>query len=244
MKTRNLCKIEFYRFFHSMEIAKYFVIVPAALFFMCYINIFYMKEDISTFAVWGSMSSVYMYIIAATTVLISVYVGREFHYKTIYYEVVKGYGICKIALSKTITCGIIVPCIYTLCMSVYLLVLSDFFSNELLFRILLLYIVYVHICSSSVLYVMICKSGVLGGIIAFIRFYLVEAMGQVLVRVLDSKTIDRLFQNLQVFNQWYGLIDIGHPIKRVFVFGIVAMLFTEYGLLLFLLSMSRKRFDF
>ena len=236
MSTIRLCKIEFYRFFHSMEIVKYFVLIPMMLFSMCYINIFSMRNDISVSVVWSSMSSIYMYMIVSMNILIAIYVGREFQYKTINYEKIKGYGICKIAVTKTVTCGIILPFSYTLCMLVYLMILSNDFSKELVFRVLLLFIIYIHICTSSVLYVMICKNGVLGGILAFARFYLCEAIGQLVITHVGAKTIEQYMQKVQVFHQWYELINIDYPIKPSSVLGIIIMTLVEYGCLLLLLK--------
>ena len=67
-------------------IVKYFVLIPMMLFSMCYINIFSMRNDISVSVVWSSMSSIYMYMIVSMNILIAIYVGREFQYKTINYE--------------------------------------------------------------------------------------------------------------------------------------------------------------
>lgn len=91
---------------------------------------------------------------------------------------------------------------------------------------------------------MICKNGILGGIMAFIRFYLVEAIIQLLIHNFKTIRMEQFFEKVQIFNQWYGLIDIETPINAVSVSWIIMMSFMEYGVLLFILKMIKKHSDF
>lgn len=243
MRIVRLCKIEWYRFFHSIEIVKYFIIVPLALVAMCYVNIFSVRHDISAVAIWGSMSSIYLYILITFIILISVYIGREYHYKTINYEIIRGYGICRIVAARTVTCGLFVPVVYTTCILVYLFLMIDDFTPEYIWRIILLYVLHLHICTAAMLYVILCKSGVVGGLIAFARFFVGEIVLQS-VFVDDRVMIEHFMIRLQVFKQWSDLICIDMPVKMGDVWMILLTTIAEYGFLLFIIQINNKYSDF
>lgn len=243
MKLMRLCKIEFYRFFRSMEIVKYFVIIPIVLALMSYLNIFSVRNDILADGIWGSMSSIYLYIMITSIVLIAIYVGREYQYKTINYEVIRDYKIYRIAAAKTVTCGLLAPLTYSICIMIYLSLLIDILAQQGIARIGLMYIVHVHICTATILYVMICKSGIYGGIVAFVRFFVVEAILQTILG--DNKTVMGSFLlSLQVFEQWNKLICIEIPLKMGYIWLILITTIVEYGMLLFILRWTTKQYDF
>lgn len=239
MKLLRLCKIEIYRFFHSLEIVKYFVIIPIVLVIMCYVNISSNRNDISIIAIWGSMSSIYLYILISLIILIAIYVGREYQYKTVNYEVIEGFGICRIAVSKTFTCGIFVPYVYTMCVLIYLFFMTNSLTPEFIWRMILMCAVHTHICSLTVLYVMLCKNGILGGFVAFARFFLGEIVFQSFLAESNSK-IAKFILQFQVFQQWNDIICIDLPLGRVDILVLLISLILEYGLILFLLWLFKK----
>ena len=243
MKLLRLCKIEVYRFFHSLEIIKYFVIIPIVLVMMCYMNIFSVRNDISIAAIWGSMSQIYLYILISLIILISIYVGREYRYKTVNYEVIREFGICRIAMSKTFTCGILVPCVYTICLLTYLFFMTDNFTPELIWRMILMCVVHTHICALTVLYVMLCKNGVLGGVVAFARLFIWEIIVQLILTDSKSK-IAKLILQFQMFQQWNDIISIESPLRSGYILVILISTIVEYGILLFLLRLFKKNNDF
>ena len=155
MRKSNLFRIELYRFFHSISIMKYVVLIPLVLFFMSYINLVGLESEITGKMVWASMAPDFLYLVAFISTLIAVYIGREFRQKTIYYEIMSGHTFCEISFSKTMICGIIIPVAMIICMIAYLLffpaaLCEDFFFADFLLIINFFPCVFLHdfICYS------------------------------------------------------------------------------------------------
>ena len=243
MKTFRLCKIEGYRFIHSLEITKYFVIIPIVLVLMCYVNIYTVRISVSNVAIWSSISSAYLYILLSFIILIAIYVGREYRYKTINYEVVREYGICRIAIAKTITCGLIVPLVYTMCILFYLFLLVDNFTLTYVWRIILLCVVHMHICTATIMYVMLCKNGIWGGVVGFLRFFVIEIVLQSFL-VDDKIIMIKFIYKMMAFQQWSDMIRIDLPINAYYGWMIILTMMAECVILLELLRLNKKKYDF
>lgn len=238
----NLCKVEQYRFFHSMSIIKYMIFIPAILFFMSYINIAYEGNEITDQMVWASVAPAFLYLLLLICTVIAAYVGREFVQKTIYYEIMSGYGFCEIAFTKTVTCGILSAVPITVSMILYLGIFLKVYSLDSLLRALFLYVLFFHLCSCTMIYVLLCKTPVTGGCLAFSRFFLAEA---VLWAAVENVPPDRLkmIMRLLVFNQWQELIHVEKPLTVEWMISMTAMTAMEYGILLGILLWRSKNAD-
>lgn len=226
MKKSNLFRIELYRFFHSMSIMKYVVIIPPVLFFMSYINLAGLEDETTGKTVWVSMSPAFLYLLAFICTIIAVYIGREFQQKTICYEIMSGHTFCEIALSKTMSCGIIIPIAVIICMLLYLLLFPAALCEDLYLRISCILLLFIHVCSCVVLYVVLCRSAVMGGAIAFIKFFVIEAVLQMALYKEGA-----WLKELLVFEQWYRLLNIEESLSKELVISILASTITEYGIL-------------
>lgn len=243
MKINNLCRVELYRFFHSISIIKYVIIVPFALFLMSYINIAHVENEITDNLVWGSIAADYTYLLAFICVIIAVYVGREFNQKTIYYEIMKGYSYCKIALSKMITCGVIISVAILMCLMMYLGMFSAALCGDYWLRILLLFVLFFHLCSSATLYVFLCRNTIIGGCAAFARFFVVEAVLQTITMHLVPNGEGNCFERLLAFNQWHELIRVDAPVTKELVISVVVATVIEFGLLQWVVDLKSKLSD-
>lgn len=237
-----LCKIELYRFVHSMSIIKYIIFIPAVLFFMSYINIAYSDGEITDELVWASMAPVFVYLLAFICTVIACYVGREFTRKTICYEVMGGYNFCEIAFAKIVTCGVLTAALISAPMILYLGILLHVWSADFFLRVLFLYVLLFHLCSGVVLYVLLCKSPVSGGCLAFSRFFLAEAVVEAAVGNLPFYKTEAI-RRLLVLNQWYELINVEKPLMGKWMISIVAVTAAEYGILQGTLLWRSKRAD-
>lgn len=241
MQKYNLIKIEVYRFFHSMPIVKYVIIIPLILFFMSYINIYDMGDKISGSLVWASIGSSFLYIIIFICVFIAVYLGREFKQKTINYEIMKGYGYCEIALSKIVTCGMIVTTIITMCMLLYLYCFQDIRCEDFIIRILGVFILFFHICTVAIFYVLLCRSAIGGCVISMIRIFVIEDMLQAMLYNLSFIHERRIIMKQMICNQWLELIHADIMITPEIICNIViATLFENVFMQLVLLWVSKK----
>ncbi|MCM1468383.1 MAG: hypothetical protein NC086_09560 [Alistipes sp.] len=207
---------------------------------MSYINISHLKGGFTGEIVWASMSSVFLYLLALICVVTGVYVGREFHRKTICYEVMSGYSFGRIALSKTVTCGILVSAILLVCMLVYLAVFPAAFCDDFFLRVLLIFVLFIHLSSCSVLYVLLCRNGAVGGSLAFVRFIGLETLAQTAAgRFLPAYAQERIMR-LSVFDQWYELIDVGTALSKECMICVLAAAVVEYGVLMGVLGRKRE----
>lgn len=238
MKKSNLFRIELYRFFHSISIMKYVVLIPLILFFMSYINLAGLESEITGKMVWASMAPDFLYLLAFICAIIAVYIGREFRQKTIYYEIMSGHTFCKISFSKTMTCGIIIPVVMIICMMTYLLLFPVAWCEDFFLRIFCLLLLFLHVCSCTVLYVILFRSSVIGGTFAFIKFFVIEAVLQ-----LPLNKEGTWVKGLLIFEQWYRLLNIEEPLSKEWVISILASIITEYGILQGILLWHSKRSD-
>lgn len=238
MKKSNLFRIELYRFFHSISIMKYVVLIPLILFFMSYINLAGLESEITGKMVWASMAPDFLYLLAFICTIIAIYIGREFRQKTIYYEIMSGHTFCKISFSKTMTCGIIIPVVMIICMIAYLLFFPAALCDDFFSRIFCLLLLFLHVCSCTVLYVILCRNSAIGGTVAFIKFFVIEAVLQLALNKEGS-----WIKGLLVFVQWYRLLNIDEPLSKELVLSILASIITEYGILQGILLWHSKRSD-
>lgn len=238
MKKSNLFRIELYRFFHSISIMKYVVLIPLLLFFMSYINLVGLESELTGKMVWASMAPDFLYLLAFICTIIAVYVGREFRHKTICYEIMSGHTFCEIALSKTVSCGMIIPVVLVICMIVYLLFFPIAWCEDFYLRIFCLLLFFLRVCSCTVLYVILCRSSVIGGTFAFIKFLVIETVLQMTLFKEGA-----WIKGLLVFEQWYGLLNIEEPLSKESVISILASILTEYGILQGILLWHSKRPD-
>lgn len=230
-RIHNLCKVETYRYFHSMSIIKYNIFIPMILLFISYINIVCSGSEVTEKLVWASMAPDFLYLLALICTVTAVYVGREFFQKTIRHEIMSGYGFCEIAFAKTITCGVMTAAIIEMCMLIYLGILLPTFCKDFLMRILLLFVLFIHLCSVTTLYVLLCRNSVVGGCLSFARFLLTDAALQIAVSGPATGHREVLLIKWMVFNQWHELINIESPLSREVIVGIAAAAIIEYGIL-------------
>ncbi|MBD5542092.1 MAG: hypothetical protein HDR00_13070 [Lachnospiraceae bacterium] len=238
----HLCRIELYRFFHSISIIKYMIFIPAILFLMSYMNIAYSGDEITDLLVWASLSPVFLYLVAFICTIVAFYVGREFIQKTIYYEIMSGYGFFEIAFAKIVTCGILAAALILASMILYLGILLHVWSTDFFLRVLFLFALFFHLCSGAVLYVLLCKNPVSGGCLAFTRFFLAEAVMEAAVGNLPFYKVE-IIRRLLFFYQWYELINVEKPLTVEWMISIIAMAAVEYGILQGVLLWRFKKAD-
>ncbi len=240
MKVIRLIKVEMYRFVRSMSIIKYVIILSVALLFMSYINIAIADIEVTKELTWGSLSANFMYILAIVCVVSAVYIGREFRLKTIYYEVMNGYSFSTIGVAKTVTCGILLPLMMVVSLFGYIVIFSPVLDKECWYRMLLVFVLFAHICSCTTLYVLICRSAMLGGCIAFVKFYAMETCMLALTQGIVSQNTYDLLVECCVAKQWINIINISKPVEAGGIF-VVALL--EYAILMIVLYVQSKKLD-
>lgn len=114
---------------------------------------------------------------------------------------------------------------------IYLGILSPTFCKDFFLRILLLFVLFVHLCSGATLYVLLCGNPVVGGCLSFARFLLADAALQIAVSGPATGRREVLLMKWMVFNQWCELTNIESPLSREVIIGIVAAAIIEYGIL-------------
>ncbi|MBQ4523965.1 MAG: hypothetical protein IJA10_13595 [Lachnospiraceae bacterium] len=244
MSVSKLSKVELYRFFKS--ILMFVLIGVGSVGVMLLISsdtsmfetdLSYGSETQSIFKMMG------MFFCIVGAVGISVYVGNEFKYKTIYHEIMKGYSSTKIALSKTISCGFIYSFILWSSVLIFLMINPSYLSEFSITRLLLIYIYLFHICSCTLLYVMLCRNGATGGCLAFCRFEFFEVLISFLALLLPDDILVWV-KGFLTMSQWSYLTTTGVEIPMACYIGIIFSTVIEYFVLMLLLSLSTRKGDY
>ena len=166
---KNLLKVELYRFRHSLSIMKYVIWACVGSFAVCIFDFASAEEKVSSEAVLETAHFAFFYILIFLICIIAVYIGREFKEKTIYYEYMRGYHPLEILGAKISTCGIMTAITVTLLTFIYFCLFS------------------VPLTGKVVLQLLIMRSGIWGGIVAFIRFVLLEGVANSVLLICPEK---------------------------------------------------------
>ncbi|MBR6382377.1 MAG: hypothetical protein IKS56_00140 [Lachnospiraceae bacterium] len=244
MMEKTLYKIELYRFLKSLWL--FLLLSAASLIMMILIN-----TDSSSFettqSTVGNLQSVFkimgIFFCIAAAIGISVYTGREYKNKTIYHEIMKGYSLVKIAVSKAIGCGLIFAFILWCAVFTFLAVNKGYLTAFSPARFILLYVYMFHICSCTLMYVMLLRNGAVGGCLAFCRFVFFEICIAFFALVLPDKILIWV-KGFLTFTQWSYLTtpDVSLPLP-VYI-GVILSTIAELVILSLLLSFNGKRIDY
>lgn len=234
MKLTNLCRIEWYRFLHSMEIMKYIFVVLVGLLTMSYLNISNQDMAMEGNVIWASIGPAFFYLISFICVINAVYIGREFAKKTICHEFMSGYSFTQIAISKTMTCGVVYALIIGFGICCYFSVVDDNWWSGNTVRLILLFVLLLHICACTVLYVLVFRNGILGGAVALLRLLALETA----VQSLFAENARLKFWCIT--SQWFGIVDTRTEITGFFVAAVVMSAVCEVLLLVTMGNVMRK----
>lgn len=195
---------ELYRFMYSFSIFKYLPLLSGVLLVLCYMDIIFSKcEDKSVRATqaWAGLGTCFTYIVLMIIVVVSVYIGQEIKNKTLNHEIMRGMSTFRISLDRTVSCGVFVPIIVVGCLLVYLSIFDAITDKQDLFRLFLIMVVLSHIASVVVLFVLICKNAIIGAIIAFAKFALIETIFNEAVKNIVSQNIQQIINKMCIFIQ-------------------------------------------
>ncbi len=245
METGNLYKVEIYRFFHSALLFICMMVSFIALLLLASGNSDALLGDGTLLGgVESAMKIANLIIVFIVSVVISVYVGREFKQKTINYEIMSGYHLWKIGLTKTVTCGVFVSMLLLCGMLLFFLTVPGLLQRYTFLQIVLMFMILLHICSCTTLYVMLCRNGALGGCIAFVRFTLLEVVVLFAVKLCVSTDIYNTFRALAIMSQWSVAVNTGIVIPQDYLTGIITGTVAEYVLLLGIIRLRSGKTDF
>lgn len=184
----RLIKAEWYRIKHSSGLLKWIIFICIILLVMPAITDihFYEKTLSENLVILNDVTIIFG--TAFTAILISICIGISYQNKMAYYEVMEGHNISSILFSKLIvyisimTVGVAVP------YGIFLLLMG--WKNgmgeldKIPLRILLFFIIYIHICVAAVL-ITTCFRYILAAGVVFLRFSLVEELGFIPVAIKE-----------------------------------------------------------
>lgn len=210
MKTGRLIRVEFYRFY------KYFgaFAIMLALFVLSLYG-FAVQGDSVTVKnseleyLYMSISMGNFLIPLLAAVMIGTYVGREFDLKTINYEIMQGYGYVKICLIKTITSGIIIPCVVFFCIFFFISIVQGEGKAYSTSHYLVMGILLLRVFACTVLYVMLTQNGGQGGFFSFLRYTLLETTFNLLKLFSSSGTSSKVRLSVS-FTAGWGKATVGN----------------------------------
>lgn len=195
---------ELYRFMYSFSIFKYLPLLSGVLLVLCYMDIFFAEcedESVRATQAWGELGTCFIYIVLMIIVVVAVYIGQEIKNKTLNYEIMRGMSTFRISLAKTVSCGLFVPIIVIVCFLVYLSIFQAITGKQDLFRLFLIMLVLSHIASVALMFILICKNAIIGAIIAFAKFALIETVFNELAKNIVTENIQQIINKMCVFIQ-------------------------------------------
>ena len=245
MGKGNLYKVEIYRFFHSFLIFICMVVSFCAILILASGNSDALLGDGTLLGgVESAMKIANLIIVFVVSVVISVYVGREFKQKTINYEIMSGHHLCKIGFTKTVTCGIFVSVLLLCGILLFFMTVPGVLQRYTFLHIVLMFLIVLHICSCTTLYAMLCRNGALGGCLAFVRFTLLEVVVLFAAKLCVSTDIYNKCRTLAIMSQWSVAVNTDIVIPQGYLTGIVMGTVAEYVLLLGIIRLRSGKMDF
>lgn len=244
MKTKQLMKIELYRFWLSLPLFIIGCILALGVMFLLKTNPQDLRtSDMVSDSINSAMKIMGMIFCIIISIVIAVYVGREYRLKTILHEVIRGYTQSKIVVSKTISCGVVFAFMLWIIQMIFFLVSSSAREYITFGRSILFFFYLLHICSAALLYVMISRNGIIGGCITFCRFEFVDLLIAILVNLLPEKISYVLKCFLPVL-QWGLLINSEANIAPIHYVGVIGSTAIEYVFLLWIVLIRAKKEDY
>ena len=211
---------EIYRFMYSFSILKYLPIMSAVVLIICCMDIYLSGcGDKVTGAVqaWAEIGTCFVYFVLMIIVVVSVYIGQEIKNKTLNYQIMKGMNTFKRSCDKTVCSGFLIPIVVMICLGIYLSIFQALNDKQDILRLFLIMLILSHVASTTLMYVLICKNAIIGAIITFMKFTLVEAafnqmskniFAENINEILDKMCIFIQIQNITVVNANTSLIEI------------------------------------
>ena len=187
-------KHELYRILYSWSILKYIPILSGILLLLCYMDIV-SGEWGDSFAkanqAWREIGTGFIYILLMLTVVVAVYVGREFKNKTLNYELMRGVSSFEISMTKMLSCGLCIPAITGVCLLVYLLIFRAVGNLKDILGLALITLALSHIASTVLMWILIFKNAIAGALFAFIKIAFAETF---LVEILKNVLSHKIYQ--------------------------------------------------
>ena len=187
----RLTKAELYRFLHSGSSFRILLMCCVALFFMPMIEDmdFWSKNLTDNL---GNLAIGFMMFTMFVPLLVTIVVANNYTKKTAYYEVMAGNRIWNIIGSKLAIEGVFVGAIVFVALTgigVVVAVKNGLGGMEQFgIRILLLFIICLHVTFISVLIGMAVKN-IAGAMVSYLRFSIVELMIELLLPLLEIKKV-------------------------------------------------------
>ena len=243
MKISKLIRVECYRFMHSMDLIKYMLFVTPMIFLIGYFSsrsyVEVAGKENWAREIWGASLSNLFSVVVLSLVITATYVGREFRQKTINYELMQGYSILAIALSKMTTCGGLAALYFLCCMIAVNGIVPGALATAGVYRILLFFLFYFHLFAVSSLFVMIFRNGLTGGIAIFFRFLFLDGIISQIAEKAGKQIDDVIFMT-----RWGKLLDVSKPISVSSGLWMIIMTLLEILILFGALIISKREADY
>ena len=201
-------KHELYRIRYSWSILKYIPILSSVLLLLCYMDIVsgeWSDSVAKANQAWREIGTGFIYILLMITVVVAVYVGREFKNKTINHEIMRGMSSFEISITKMLGCSVCIPALSGVCLLIYLLIFRAFRGPKDAIGLILITLGISHIASTVLMWILICKNAVVGSLIAFVKIAFAETFFVELLKNLLGQKIYQIMNKMCVLTQIINL---------------------------------------
>lgn len=245
MKLNNLIEVELYRFWRS-PLSYLGMLIGSALLVMGLFDNSDMLLGGETLAenMSATMRLANIMIALLAAVCISVYIGREYKQKTIHYELMSGCSMVKIAITKTVTCGLISAAIMVCGLMIFYISMPGALALMSGLRIVSLYVALFRVCACISLWIIICRNGAVGGCIGFVRFTLFEVIILFIAEMISDGPLYNLIRNFSMMVQWNTINYFSEDLPLYYFGYIIFSTILEYAFLLGIVRLSSRKTDY
>ena len=95
----------------------------------------------------------------------------------------------------------------TICLGIYLSVFQALNDKQDILRLFLIMLILSHVASTTLMYVLICKNAIIGAIITFMKFTLVEAAFNQMSKNIFAENINEILDKMCIFIHIINLLS-------------------------------------
>ncbi len=204
----RLMKAEWYRVTHSSKLIKWLLVLCVFCVALPLLaNIEVIRGTLAE-SLMAAQSTLAIFMTGFLSVFSAVIVGIAYMNKTAYYEVMAGNKIYQIVFSKVLVDATLVSVSVFVCFGIYWCAIGVCNGigeiGQLPLRFGLLFIVFFHICTSGIL-IITCIRQMMGAILVYLRFALVEMAIMFLVQIFEESIPQQMASKIA---DWFTLVKL------------------------------------
>jgi len=187
-----MIKCELRKLLYSISILKYVPILMGIIFLLCAIDLNYSgQENISSAIVWSEISNSILYILIVFTVVVTLYIGRDYTSKAINYEIMQGYKPKQISMPRLVSCSLVIPMVIVICIAIFIAIMGAFTQINDLIRLALTFVIFAHTGMLVLYFILIFKRPIIGALATVAKVIVLDTViGEAVKKVMNTNIFE------------------------------------------------------